>query len=93
MKMRPQDTQESLREISVFPNPAEEKITLGGLKGQTEYEVCMMNSLGVTVWAANKLQSNLLGECVIAVDDLPAGVYVVRLTHVSETLMVKFVKQ
>ena len=38
------------------------------------------------------MQSNLFGECVVAVDDLPAGVYVVRLSNASETLMVKFVK-
>ena len=92
VKMRPQDTQETLREISVFPNPAEEKITLGGLKEQTEYEVCVMNGLGVTLLRESKLQSNLLGECVIAVDDLPVGVYFVRLSNPAETLMVKFVK-
>lgn len=93
VKMRPHDTQEAQREISVFPNPAEEMITLGGLKEHAEYEVCVMNSLGVTLLNERKMQSNLLGECVIAVDDLPAGVYVVRLSNASETLMVKFVKQ
>ena len=92
VKMRPQDTQVIMREISVFPNPAEEDITLGGLKEQTEYEVCVMNSLGVTLLKERKMQSNLLGECVIAVADLPAGIYVVRLTNATEALMVKFVK-
>lgn len=92
VKMRPLDPQETLREISVYPNPAEEKITLGGLNEQTDYEVCVMNSLGVTMLKEGKMQSNLLGECVIPVDDLPSGVYVVRLSNATESLMVKFVK-
>ena len=93
VKMRPQDMQETVREISVFPNPAEDKITLGGLKEQTEYEVCVLNNLGVTLLNERKMQTNLLGECVIVVDELPVGVYVVRMTNATETLMMKFVKR
>ena len=92
VKMRPYDTQVILREISVFPNPAEERVTLSGLKEHTEYEVSVMNSMGVTLLKERTMQSNLFGECVVAVDDLPAGVFVVRLSNASETLMVKFVK-
>ena len=81
------------REVSIYPNPAEEEITLGGLEEQAEYEVSVMNSLGATLLRERKMHTDLLGECVIAVDDLPVGVYFVRLSNSTETLMVKFVKR
>ena len=93
VKMRPQSLQEVAREVSIYPNPAEEEITLGGLEEQAEYEVSVMNSLGATLLRERKMQTDLLGECVIAVADLPVGVYFVRLSNSTETLMVKFVKR
>ena len=93
VKMRPQGLQEVAREVCIYPNPAEEEITLGGLEEQAEYEVSVMNSLGATLLRERKMQTDLSGDCVIAVDDLPVGVYFVRLSNSTETLMVKFVKR
>ena len=78
-------------EMTVFPNPAEEVITISGLKGMSEYDICVMNGSGVNV-LHNKSRSNLLGECVIAVADLPAGFYVVRVINPEGSAMMKFVK-
>ena len=78
-------------EVAVFPNPAEEEITIFGLKGKTEYDICVMNGLGMKVME-RKSQSNILGECVITVADLPAGMYIVCLTNPTGSVMVKFVK-
>ncbi len=93
VKMRPQSLQEVEREVSIYPNPAEEEITLGGLEEQAEYVVSVMNSLGATLLRERKMHTDLSGECVIAVADLPVGVYFVRLSNSTETLMVKFVKR
>lgn len=78
-------------EITVFPNPATEEITVSGLKGQTEYDVSVINGMGLTV---SKYQdhSNLLGECSISVADLPAGIYFVRMTSPTDSAVVRFVK-
>ena len=93
VKMRPQSLQEVEREVSIYPNPAEEEITLGGLEEQAEYVVSVMNSLGATLLRERKMHTDLSGECVIAVADLPVGVCFVRLSNSTETLMVKFVKR
>ena len=92
VRMRQKENDEIASEISVFPNPAQKEITLCGLKVQTEYEVCIYNSLGVVVWE-HQAQTNLLGECVVTVDDLPVGIYFVRLTNATENIMVRFVKR
>lgn len=78
-------------EVTVYPNPAEEEITIFGLKGKTEYDICVMNGLGMKVME-RKSQSNILGECVITVADLPVGMYIVCLTNPTGSVMVKFVK-
>lgn len=92
VKVRPHEIQATVSEVSVFPNPAENVITLGGLQEQTEYEVCVMNSLGVALLQMEKMQTNLLGECVITMNDWPGGIYFVRMTNPMENVVVKFVK-
>ena len=92
VRMRQKEYHEIASEINVFPNPAQKEITLCGLKVQTEYDVCIYNSLGVAVWE-HQAQTNLLGECAVTVTDLPVGMYFVRLTNATENIMVKFVKR
>jgi hypothetical protein len=92
VRMKQTDYDEIASEINVFPNPAQKEVTLCGLKVQTEYDVCIYNSLGVAVWE-HQAQTNLLGECVVTVADWPVGIYFVRLTNATENIMVKFVKR
>lgn len=92
VKMKHNDAEMTVSEVSIFPNPAEEEITVSGLKGQTAYDICVINGLGVVV-LESKVQTNLLGECAIALADLPAGFYFVRMTSPTESKMVKFVKR
>ena len=92
VKMRQDNTSVTVSEVSAFPNPAEEKITISGLTGQTAYDICVINGLGVAVME-RKVRTNLLGETVIAVADMPAGIYLVRMTSPTESEMVKFVKR
>ena len=91
VKMRQSDADMSESEISVFPNPAKERITVSGLQRQTEYDICVINGLGITV-LERKVQTDLLGECVVPIDDLAVGIYFVRTTSAVESKMVKFVK-
>jgi hypothetical protein len=92
VKMKHDDAEIMPCEVSIFPNPAEADITVSGLKGQTAYDICVINGLGVTV-LERKAQTNLLGECAIALADLPIGIYFVRMTSPTESKMVKFVKR
>ncbi len=92
VRMRQDNADMLVSEISVFPNPAEEKIIITGLDGQTEYDIRVINNLGVVV-AESKVQTNLLGECAIIVVDLPMGIYFVHAICPTESKMVKFVKR
>ena len=92
VRIRQDDAYATVSEAVVYPNPAEKEITIGGLKVQTEYEVCVYNSLGIAV-LEHKTQTNVLGECVVSVADLPVGIYFVRLTDPTGNRMVKFVKR
>ena len=92
VKLRQDNAEMTVSKISAFPNPAEEEITLSGMKAQAEYDICVINSLGV-VLLERKVQSNLLGECAISVGDLPVGIYFVRITSPAGHEMVKFIKR
>ena len=92
VKLRQDNAEMTMSEISVFPNPAEEEIMVSGLKGQTEYDICVINGLGVVVMEL-KVQTNLLGESAIAVADMPVGIYFVRMTSPTESRIVKFIKR
>ena len=92
VRMRQDVADVTASETVVYPNPAEKEITVGGLKIQTEYIVCIYNSLGVAI-LERMTQTNLLGECTVSVADLPVGIYFVRLTDPTENRMVRFVKR
>jgi hypothetical protein len=82
-----------LTELWVYPNPAEELVTMGGLSGNTSYSVVVRNSLGMTIIPKTYLTSNLLGELQISVDSLSSGIYFIQLKDATGTMMAKFVKQ
>ena len=91
--MRPYPSNVDEMELSLFPNPAEDKITICGLKSKTDVQVFIQNSLGFTLWAENKAVTNLLGELTLTVADLPAGIYFVRVKSASGSVTAKFVKR
>ncbi len=80
-------------ELLVYPNPADEKVIVGGLKANEEYKVLVLNSLGMTVIPDTKISSNLLGELSIAVYGLRSGMYFVQVLGSSISMTAKFVKQ
>ena len=79
-------------EASVYPNPAEEKVFVGGLKENATCQVVVTNALGLTV-LAEKVNANLIGEVELAVTGWPSGVYFIRIEDVESTVMAKFVKR
>lgn len=80
-------------DLYVYPNPIETELTAGGLQSNTEYEVSVTNALGVAVMPIIKVQTNLLGELSMEVQALPAGLYLLRVSNPSTSVMAKFVKQ
>ena len=80
-------------ELLVYPNPADEKVVVGGLKANEEYKVLVLNSLGMTVIPEAKVSSNLLGELSIALSELRSGLYFILVKGSSTSMTAKFVKQ
>lgn len=80
-------------ELVVYPNPAEESVSVSGLKANEEYKVLVLNSLGMTVLPETTAQSNLLGEIPIEIGELRAGLYFIQVKGQSTSMTAKFVKQ
>ena len=80
------------RELSVFPNPAEDQLVVGGLEANREFGVTVKNSLGTAVVPEMRACSNVLGEIQLSVADLPAGIYFIGVQGPSGYTMAKFVK-
>jgi len=76
---------ETEKDVILYPNPANEKITL-----QTEKEILLtevINSEGLIVL------KGLGNEKLINVSQLPAGVYTVKMITKTEILTIRFIKQ
>ena len=91
--MRPNPSIVDEVELSVFPNPAEDRITISGLKANTNVQISIQNSLGLTLWTGNKAVTNLLSELTLTLPDLPSGIYFIRVESSSGSVMAKFVKR
>ena len=84
---------EYLPTLSVYPNPAEDRIVVCGLKANADYRVVVQNSLGSVVCPEWQVCSNLLGECEISIADLSTGIYFILLKDDSGYMKAKFVKR
>ena len=91
--MRPNPSIVDEMELNVFPNPAEDRITISGLKANTNVQISIQNSLGLTLLAENKAVTNLLDELTLTLPDLPSGVYFIHVESSSGSVMAKFVKR
>lgn len=80
-------------ELVVYPNPAEESVSVIGLKANEEYKVLVLNSLGMVVLPETVAQSNLLGEIPIETGELRSGLYFIQVKGQSTSMTAKFVKQ
>ena len=80
-------------ELSLHPNPVEAEMLIDGLKGNTDYQVTVMNLLGMTVVPTATIHTNLLGEFPMTVGELPAGVYFILVDDGTGPVMAKFMKR
>jgi hypothetical protein len=72
--------------ISVYPNPASDYIYISNLQEKTV--VCIFNLLGKLV------KNSIVNESVkIQVNDLPSGVYLIKLSGKDTGTVIRFVKQ
>ena len=72
-----------LETVSLYPNPANDKIRIEGLEG--EHEVQIYNAFGTLV-----LTTTLQGDSEINICDLPAGYYLIRIDNRHA---VRFIKE
>ena len=78
--------------LSAYPNPAKETITIGGLQGNREYKVNIMNELGMTMLPETAMSSDFFGEISVAVGALRSGVYFIQMKNEMSSMTVKMVK-
>jgi hypothetical protein len=75
--------------ISMYPNPARDKITIEIAEGQAPSQLSMMNLNGEEVLTRSLIKP----KTQIDISNLPGGVYFVRLTNNKTVEVGKFVKQ
>lgn len=90
--MRPNDPNSIERLLSVYPNPTDGLLTISGLQSLDDYTIAISDVLGNVVKIVAPVKSDMLGETQIEVGDLPQGMYVLSVTNISGSQMVKFVK-
>ena len=75
--------EEGFENVSLYPNPANDKIRIEGLEG--EHEISIFNAMGMKVMAVT-----LQDEGEIRIDELSAGLYLLRI---DEKYTMRFVKR
>lgn len=75
--------EEGFENVSLYPNPANDKIRLEGLEGK--HEISIFNAMGMKVMAVT-----LQDEGEIHIDELSAGLYLLRI---DEKYTMRFVKR
>ena len=84
-------SQITLDEISVFPNPAADELTVSGLPQMGKYQLTIANVLGETL-VSETVFSDSFGNIVLSVSDLQKGLFVLHLQNEGLKKSVRFVK-
>ncbi len=77
-------------EISLFPNPASDYITIRQNKNSEITDIEVFDLSGTTVL---KYQAGISSEMIINISNLKAGIYVIRMNCKNDNVYTKFVKQ
>ena len=83
--------QNVLDEISVFPNPAVDELTVSGLPKDEKCELTIANVLGEIV-VSETCFSDLYGNILLSISDLHNGIFVLHLQSDGFETCVRFVK-
>jgi len=85
-----EEIQKRQTELKVFPNPAQEQITVSlPFYMDKNADITLYNTLGVAVLSYHHVKG---GEINIDIQSLPAGVYVVRCVRDYKVISTRFVK-
>jgi hypothetical protein len=76
-------------QVSIYPNPAIDKITVEILGITKESQLSIINSTGQELIS----QQTIGPKTIIDISNLPSGVYFVRLTNDKTVEVGKFIKQ
>ncbi len=79
------------KEITVYPNPATQRIYLASTSIQGKAEIAIYNALGQEVYRENAVFSGQ--EKAISIQNLPQGAYYLRIFAENEVLQAKFFKE
>lgn len=93
VRMRYEGDAPESKELSIYPNPVETELLIGGVKANTDYRVTVMDVLGLMVVPTTSLHSNLSGELPLTLGRLSAGVYFILVDDGVRPVMAKFVKR
>ena len=80
-----------LDEISVFPNPVADELTVSGLPKMEKYQLTVANVLGETL-VSETVFSDSFGNIVLSVSDLQKGLFILHLQNEGLEKSVRFVK-
>lgn len=84
-------TQNNSNEVSIYPNPAETYINIGGKNFSGEVNVVIYNASGQTVLSS--VYSINSTEISQKITNLATGLYIVKVTDSQNTYTSKFIKQ
>jgi Leucine-rich repeat (LRR) protein len=72
--------------LAVYPNPTADVLYFNG-KGSENMNISIFNLTGAKVW------SGIVNNKKVNITQLPAGVYILKVSNNKETLTIRFVKQ
>jgi len=85
---------ESISNVSLFPNPASNKINILSNSDKNAFlDIKILNYYGTLVYESNKLQNISNNNTSIDISTLPNGIYFVLITSDKETHTIKFIKE
>lgn len=93
VRMRYEGDAPETKELSIYPNPVDTELLIGGLKADTDYQVTVMDVLGLMVVPTTSMHTNLLGEMPLTIGRLSSGVYFILVDDGVRPVMAKFVKR
>ena len=93
VRMRYEGDAPETKELSIYPNPVDTELLIGGLKANTDYRVTVMDVLGLMVVPTTSMHTNLLGEMPLTLGRLSSGVYFILVDDGVRPVMAKFVKR
>lgn len=93
VRMRYEGDAPETKELSIYPNPVDTELLIGGLKANTDYQVTVMDVLGLMVVPTTSMHTNLLGEMPLTLGRLSSGVYFILVDDGVRPVMAKFVKR